>query len=42
MYHGQVVEGGSVNDIFENPQQDYTKKLIAAIPTRKKRGVQDV
>ena len=42
MYHGQIVEGGSVNEIFENPQQEYTKRLIAAIPTRKKRGVQDV
>ena len=39
MYKGKIVEGGSVREIFENPQEDYTKRLIAAIPTRKKRGV---
>jgi len=26
------VEMGSRSDIFENPQHDYTKKLLSAIP----------
>jgi ABC-type dipeptide/oligopeptide/nickel transport system ATPase component len=39
MYRGKIVEQGQVQQIFENPQHDYTKKLIAAIPTRRKRGV---
>lgn len=38
MYHGRIVEQGLVNEIFENPQDEYTKRLIAAIPTRRKRG----
>ena len=32
MYQGRVVETGSVTDIFENPQEDYTKALLAAVP----------
>jgi len=32
MYRGNIVEQGPVNDIFENPQQDYTKALLAAVP----------
>lgn len=32
MQHGYVVEAGTAKQIFENPQKDYTKKLIAAIP----------
>lgn len=31
MYHGKIVEQGDVNDIFENPQHEYTKRLVAAI-----------
>ncbi|ADO42836.1 ABC transporter ATP-binding protein [Ketogulonicigenium vulgare] len=30
---GQVVETGPVGQIIRNPQADYTKKLIASIPT---------
>ena len=37
MKDGQIVESGSVEDIFRNPREEYTKNLIAAIPTRKKR-----
>lgn len=33
--HGEFVEQGSVRDIFLNPQQDYTKNLISAIPLLK-------
>ena len=29
---GRIVEQGAMEDIFENPQQEYTQKLIAAIP----------
>ena len=32
MKNGQVVETGTAHDIFHNPQHDYTKKLLAAVP----------
>ncbi len=32
MYRGHVVEHGSVEQIFYNPQADYTKRLLAAVP----------
>lgn len=32
MQGGYVVEKGSTQEIFENPREEYTKKLIAAIP----------
>lgn len=32
MYKGSVIESGSVKEIFENPQQAYTKGLIACRP----------
>jgi len=32
MYRGRKVEEGLVNEIFENPQHDYTKALLAAVP----------
>jgi ABC-type oligopeptide transport system ATPase subunit len=32
MYFGNIVENADVDTIFENPQDDYTKKLINAIP----------
>ncbi|WP_311198597.1 ABC transporter ATP-binding protein [Jeotgalibaca sp. MA1X17-3] len=32
MRHGQVVERGETTDIFENPQHEYTKMLLDAIP----------
>ena len=32
MKDGRIVEQGAMEDIFENPQQEYTQKLIAAIP----------
>ncbi|RIY34166.1 hypothetical protein CKF54_01675 [Psittacicella hinzii] len=32
MYRGDVVEYGNVEDIFNNPQHEYTKQLLAAIP----------
>jgi oligopeptide transport system ATP-binding protein len=30
MYQGEVVELGTVDDVFDNPQQDYTKVLLSA------------
>lgn len=39
MYNGNIVETGSVEKIFLDPQKEYTKRLIAAIPTRSKRYV---
>ena len=32
MEKGRIVEQATVNDVFENPQQEYTKELLAAIP----------
>ena len=32
MRHGEVVERGPVDEIFANPQQDYTKMLLNSMP----------
>ncbi len=32
IYHGEKVEEGNVNEIFNNPKKDYTKKLISSVP----------
>lgn len=32
MYRGNKVEEGTVHEIFENPQHDYTKALLSAVP----------
>lgn len=34
MKDGQIIEEGLTEEIFENPQTEYTKELIAAIPSR--------
>ena len=39
MCKGQLLEEGPVDQVFFHPQADYTKGLIAAIPTRRKQGV---
>ena len=33
MYLGRVVEQGTVDDIFHNPQHPYTKALLSSIPS---------
>ncbi|MEI6351708.1 MAG: ATP-binding cassette domain-containing protein [Verrucomicrobiota bacterium] len=32
MYRGKVVESAPAEEIYENPQHDYTRKLLAAVP----------
>jgi len=34
MNEGEIVEQNPVKDVFDNPQHDYTKKLLASQPTR--------
>ncbi|QOZ67409.1 dipeptide ABC transporter ATP-binding protein [Bradyrhizobium arachidis] len=33
MHRGRIVEHGAVTEIFDNPQQPYTKSLLASIPS---------
>lgn len=37
MCRGELIEEGPVDRVFFHPQEEYTKGLIAAIPTRRKR-----
>ncbi len=32
MFRGNMVEEGTVTEIFENPKEDYTKALLSAVP----------
>jgi peptide/nickel transport system ATP-binding protein/oligopeptide transport system ATP-binding protein len=32
MYRGKIVESASAEAIYANPQHEYTRKLLAAIP----------
>jgi peptide/nickel transport system ATP-binding protein/oligopeptide transport system ATP-binding protein len=34
LYKGEIVEQGTGHDLFENPQQDYTRQLLQSIPGR--------
>jgi oligopeptide/dipeptide ABC transporter ATP-binding protein len=38
MYCGQVVESGSVVDVYERPRHPYTRALLSSIPSRDRRG----
>ncbi|MFC6385893.1 ABC transporter ATP-binding protein [Sporolactobacillus kofuensis] len=33
MYYGNLVEMGSADEIYSHPKEDYTKKLLSAIPS---------
>lgn len=33
MYNGEIVEMGRVENVIDNPQHAYTRKLLAAVPT---------
>ncbi len=35
MCGGRIVESGDAEQVFRNPREDYTKKLIASIPVRR-------
>jgi peptide/nickel transport system ATP-binding protein len=37
MRHGEIVEAGPADDVLRNPQADYTKALVAAVPGLKPR-----
>lgn len=38
MHDGKAVESGTARDVIENPQADYTRRLIAAIPSLERTG----
>ena len=38
MYLGNLVEFGKTEEIFSNPQHEYTKTLLAAIPQPNPKG----
>jgi ABC-type oligopeptide transport system ATPase subunit len=33
MYHGKIVESAPADQIYANPQHEYTRKLLGAVPT---------
>ena len=37
---GEIVENGNVEDIYNNPQHEYTKALLASIPIPNPNGRQ--
>ena len=41
MYRGRIVEHGATEDIFAHPQDEYTQRLIAAIPKRRRHDGSD-
>lgn len=41
MYQGEIVEIGTSEELFENPQHPYTQKLVSAIPNPRSRRSSD-
>ena len=41
LYKGEVVEQGSGEELFNNPREDYTRRLLQAIPGRGLLGLPD-
>ncbi|HAK53116.1 MAG TPA: microcin ABC transporter ATP-binding protein, partial [Gammaproteobacteria bacterium] len=41
MTHGEVVEKGNCEDIFERPQHEYTRHLLAAEPKGRPVGIKE-
>jgi peptide/nickel transport system ATP-binding protein len=33
MYAGEIIERGTVDEVFANPRHEYTRELLAASPT---------
>ncbi len=42
MRDGEVVESGTAEEIFEHPREDYTKRLIEAVPSRMNRKKREI
>lgn len=42
MYHGKCVEYNESEEVFENPNEDYTKKLLSAVPGKTLAAIEDV
>ena len=40
MQRGLLVEEGNTDEVFRHPREDYTRRLIAAIPTRNRKEEQ--
>lgn len=38
MHDGKAVESGTARDVIDNPQDDYTRRLIAAVPSLERAG----
>ena len=38
MHNGNMVETGTIDEIFYHPKEDYTRELINAIPKLEKIG----
>lgn len=32
LYHGKLVEEGETEELFKNPAEEYTKKLLSSLP----------
>ncbi|MBK0328023.1 ABC transporter ATP-binding protein [Rhodobacteraceae bacterium F11138] len=42
MQKGRIVERAPIRDLLKNPQEDYTKKLLSAVPNLTPRSARDV